>query len=29
VRVGPETLHANHAVVVAHHHLDTDGYTRF
>ncbi|MFD1514574.1 tRNA (pseudouridine(54)-N(1))-methyltransferase TrmY [Halomarina rubra] len=29
VRVGPEVLHANHAIVVAHHHLDTAGYTRF
>ncbi|MFC5972297.1 tRNA (pseudouridine(54)-N(1))-methyltransferase TrmY [Halomarina salina] len=29
VRVGPEVLHVNHAIVVAHHHLDTDGYTRF
>ena len=29
VRVGPEVLHANHAIVVAHHHLDTAGYARF
>jgi len=29
VRVGPEVLHANHAIVVAHHHLDTAGYTAF
>ncbi|MWG36816.1 tRNA (pseudouridine(54)-N(1))-methyltransferase TrmY [Halomarina oriensis] len=29
VRVGPEVLHANHTIVVAHHHLDTAGYTTF
>lgn len=29
VRVGPELLHADHAITVAHNYLDTDGYTRY
>jgi tRNA (pseudouridine54-N1)-methyltransferase len=29
VRVGPERLHADHAITVAHNWLDTDGYTRY
>jgi len=29
LRVGPELLHADHAVTVAHNWLDTDGYTRY
>lgn len=29
VRLGPERLHADHAITVAQHYLDTDGYTRF
>ncbi len=29
VRVGPEPLHADHAITVAHNWLDTDGYTRY
>ena len=29
VRLGPEPLHANHAITVAHNWLDTDGYTRY
>ncbi|WP_373190219.1 tRNA (pseudouridine(54)-N(1))-methyltransferase TrmY [Halolamina sp.] len=29
VRVGPERLHADHTITVAHNHLDTDGYTRY
>ena len=29
VRVGPELLHADHTVTVAHNYLDTDGYTRY
>ncbi|WP_435347743.1 tRNA (pseudouridine(54)-N(1))-methyltransferase TrmY [Haloarchaeobius sp. HRN-SO-5] len=29
VRLGPTRLHADHAVTVAHHYLDTDGYTNF
>lgn len=28
VRLGPERLHADHAITVAHNWLDTDGYTR-
>jgi len=26
VRLGPEPLHADHAITVAHNYLDTDGY---
>lgn len=29
VRLGPERLHADQAITVAHHLLDTDGYERF
>ena len=29
VSLGPEPLHANHAVTIAHNYLDTDGYTRY
>ena len=29
VRVGPERLHADHAITVAHNWLDTGGYTRY
>jgi len=29
VRLGPKRLHADHAITVAHHWLDTDGYRRF
>ena len=29
VSVGPERLHADHAITVAHSWLDTDGYTRY
>lgn len=29
VRLGPERLHANHAITVAHNWLDTEGYARY
>ncbi|GGM57013.1 tRNA (pseudouridine54-N1)-methyltransferase [Halarchaeum rubridurum] len=29
VRVGPEVLHADHTITVAHNYLDTDGYTHY
>jgi tRNA (pseudouridine54-N1)-methyltransferase len=29
VTVGPEALHANHAITVAHNYLDTEGYTSY
>lgn len=29
VRLGPETLHADHAITVAHNWLDTDGYATY
>ena len=29
VRLGPERLHADHAITVAHNWLDTEGYTRY
>jgi tRNA (pseudouridine54-N1)-methyltransferase len=29
VSLGPEPLHANHAITVAHNYLDTDGYTQY
>lgn len=29
LRLGPERLHADQAITVAHHYLDTDGYDRF
>jgi tRNA (pseudouridine54-N1)-methyltransferase len=29
VRVGPERLHADHTITVAHNYLDTDGFTRY
>ncbi|QCJ46012.1 tRNA (pseudouridine(54)-N(1))-methyltransferase TrmY [Haloprofundus sp. MHR1] len=29
VRLGPETLHADHAITVAHNYLDTEAYTRY
>ena len=29
VRVGPERLHADHTITVAHNYLDTAGYTRY
>lgn len=29
VRLGPEPLHADHAITIAHHTLDTNGYTQF
>jgi tRNA (pseudouridine54-N1)-methyltransferase len=29
VRLGPEPLHANHAITVAHNFLDTDGFERY
>ena len=29
VSVGPERIHGNHAITVAHNYLDTDGYTRY
>jgi tRNA (pseudouridine54-N1)-methyltransferase len=29
VRLGPERLHADHAITVAHNYLDTDGYARY
>lgn len=29
VRLGPERLHANHAITVAHNWLDTDGYAEY
>jgi tRNA (pseudouridine54-N1)-methyltransferase len=29
LRLGPRTLHADHAITVAHHYCDTDGYTDF
>ncbi|WP_101294286.1 tRNA (pseudouridine(54)-N(1))-methyltransferase TrmY [Halegenticoccus soli] len=29
VRLGPEVLHADHAITVAHNYLDTDGYTSY
>ncbi|WP_117594558.1 tRNA (pseudouridine(54)-N(1))-methyltransferase TrmY [Haloprofundus halophilus] len=29
VRLGSETLHADHAITVAHNYLDTDAYTRY
>ncbi|GGL27702.1 tRNA (pseudouridine(54)-N(1))-methyltransferase TrmY [Halarchaeum grantii] len=29
VRVGPEILHADHAITVAHNYLDTDAYTSY
>ncbi|MFP8953801.1 tRNA (pseudouridine(54)-N(1))-methyltransferase TrmY [Natrialbaceae archaeon A-arb3/5] len=29
VRLGPELVHADQAITIAHHYLDTDGYDRF
>jgi tRNA (pseudouridine54-N1)-methyltransferase len=29
VRLGPELLHADHAITVAHNYLDTEGYTEY
>ena len=29
VRVGPELLHADHTITIAHNYLDTDGYTQY
>jgi tRNA (pseudouridine54-N1)-methyltransferase len=29
VRLGPEVLHADHAITVAHNYLDTEGYTTY
>jgi len=29
VRLGPELLHADHAITVAHNYLDTDGFRRY
>lgn len=29
VRLGPERLHADHAITVAHNYLDTNGFTRY
>ncbi|WP_415380219.1 tRNA (pseudouridine(54)-N(1))-methyltransferase TrmY [Halosimplex sp. TS25] len=29
VRLGPEALHADHAITVAHNYLDTDGFERY
>lgn len=29
VRVGPERIHADHAITIVHNFLDTDGYTRY
>jgi tRNA (pseudouridine54-N1)-methyltransferase len=29
VRLGPERLHADHAITVAHNYLDTDGFTEY
>ena len=29
VRLGPERLHANHAITVAHNWLDTEGFVRY
>jgi tRNA (pseudouridine54-N1)-methyltransferase len=29
LRLGPEVLHADHAITVAHNYLDTDGYTTY
>ncbi len=29
VRVGPEVLHADHTITVAHNYLDTDGFTEY
>ncbi|WP_424020127.1 tRNA (pseudouridine(54)-N(1))-methyltransferase TrmY [Haloferax sp. Atlit-48N] len=29
VRLGPEILHADHSITVAHNHLDTAGYSRY
>jgi len=29
LRLGPTVLHADHAITVAHHYCDTDGYTAF
>jgi tRNA (pseudouridine54-N1)-methyltransferase len=29
VRIGPERLHADHTIAVAHNYLDTDGYARY
>ncbi|GAB3021776.1 tRNA (pseudouridine(54)-N(1))-methyltransferase TrmY [Natronobiforma cellulositropha] len=29
VRLGPERLHADHAITITHHYLDTQGYTQF
>ena len=29
VRLGPEALHADHAITVAHNYLDTDGFTEY
>jgi tRNA (pseudouridine54-N1)-methyltransferase len=29
VSLGPEPMHANHAITVAHNYFDTDGYTRY
>jgi tRNA (pseudouridine54-N1)-methyltransferase len=29
VRLGPELLHADHAITVAHNYLDTDGFARY
>jgi len=29
VRLGPEAIHANHAITVAHNYLDTDGFERY
>jgi len=29
LRLGPERIHADHAITVAHNYLDTDGFTRY
>lgn len=29
IRLGPEAIHADHAIAVAHNHLDTDGYAPY
>jgi len=29
LRLGPTALHADHAITIVHHYLDTDGYQRF
>jgi tRNA (pseudouridine54-N1)-methyltransferase len=29
IRLGPERLHADHAITIAHNHLDTEGFTRY